>query len=284
MKKKFSVSVNKKIEKFNKTIKIPSDKSISHRCYIVASLCIGVSKIRGLDSEDIKTTISALKKLGTKIVKKKGIDLVYGTGISGFKKYKGVINFHNSGTAARSFLGILTCYPYPVTITGDSSLKLRPFIRLTKYLENIGATITHPKNKKYTLPIKICGTKDWALAQSHYLKIPSAQIASALIYAGIQSKGITEIIEKSLTRDHTQRLLKSLKADINVKEEKGKRITKIRGQFEMQNFTISVPGDPSSSCFLVVQTLLSKKSSLIIKNICIHDTRIGYIKILKKLE
>jgi len=283
MNKKFSVLIKNKVNKYNKKITVDPDKSISHRCYILASQCLGVSTIEGLNSEDVKATINALKKLGIKILKKKGKDYVHGMGISGFKKFKGTINFQNSGTSARSFLGILSCYPHPVTITGDSSLRLRPFRRLTNYLENIGAFIIHPKNKKTNLPIKIIGTKEWALAQKHYIKVPSAQIATALIYAGLQTKGITEIIETSETRDHTQRLLKSLNADIETKKDKNKRITKIRGQVEMHNFSIKVPADPSSACFFVVQTLLSKESSLIIKNVCVNQTRIGFIEILKKM-
>ena len=283
MKKKFSVLVKSKIKKFNKTITVDPDKSISHRSYIIASQCVGVSKIKALNSEDVKATIGALKKLGIKILSKDGIDHVYGSGISGFKKFKGTINCYNSGTSARSLLGILACYPYPVIITGDSSLKLRPFKRLTNYLENIGATISHPKNKKYTLPIKINGTKDWALAQKHFLKVKSAQLSSAIIYAGIQTKGIAEIIESSEVRDHTQRMLKSLKANIDIKYKNGKRITKIKGDVEMNNFSINVPADPSSACFFVVQTLLAKNSSLLIKRVCVNDTRIGFIKILKKM-
>jgi len=285
MYQKFSVLTKGKIEKYNKKIdgKEFPDKSITHRAYILASQCIGVSKINGLNSQDVRTTINALKKLGIKIVAKKDWDYVYGSGISGFKKFNGVLNFQNSGTGARSFLGILTCHPYPVTISGDSSLKLRPFKRLTNYLENIGATIIHPKNKKFNLPIKICGTKEWALAQKHYIKIKSSQISTALIYAALQTKGITEIVESAETRDHTQRMLKSLGANITVKQNKGKRITKIRGQTEMRKFSIQVPGDSSSSCFLVVQTLLSKKSSLLIRNVCINDTRTGFIKILKRM-
>ena len=283
MKKKFSVLINNKINSFNKKISVDSDKSISHRCYIIASQCLGISKIKALDSEDVRATINGLKKLGIKIVRKNKIDYIHGTGISGFKKFKGTINFGNSGTSARSFLGILTCYPYPVTITGDASLKLRPFKRLTNYLENIGATITHPKNKKHNLPIKISGTKDWAIAQKHIIKFKSSQISSAIIYASLQCKGISEIIESSDTRDHLQRLLKNLKADISVKENKGERITKIRGQVEMHNFSFEVPADPSSACFFVVQTLLTKNSTLLIKNVCVNKTRIGFIKILKSM-
>ena len=283
MKKKFSVLTKSKNKSYNKIIIVDPDKSITHRCYILASQCLGISKIEGLNSEDVKATINGLKKLGIKIIRKKNIDYVYGMGISGFKKFKGTLNFQNSGTSARSFLGILTCYPYPVTITGDSSLKKRPFKRLTNFLEKIGASFNHPKDKKKSLPLKIHGTKEWALAQKHYIKIPSAQIVTALIYAALQSKGITEIIETAETRDHTQRLLKSLKANIKVKKIKGKRITKILGQNEMHSFSIKVPSDPSSACFFVVQTLLSKKSSLFIKNVCINETRIGFIKILKKM-
>ena len=283
MKKNFSVLVKSKVKKFNKKITVDPDKSISHRSYIIASQCFGISKIKALNSEDVKATIGALKKLGIKILRKNNIDYVYGSGISGFKKFEGTINCYNSGTSARSLLGILACYPYPVKITGDESLKLRPFKRLTNYLESNGAIISHPKNKKYTLPIKIIGTKDWSLAQKHFLKVKSAQLSSALIYAGIQTNGVTEIIESAEVRDHTQRMLKSLKADINVKYKNGKRITKIKGNVEMSNFSINVPADPSSACFFVVQTLLAKNSSLLIKRVCVNDTRIGFIKILKKM-
>jgi 3-phosphoshikimate 1-carboxyvinyltransferase len=283
MHQKFSVFTKNKINKYNKKITVDSDKSISHRAYIIASQCLGVSKIKGLNSGDIRTTINALKKLGIKIIKKDEFDHVYGAGISGFKKFSGVLNFGNSGTSARSFLGILTCFPFPVIVTGDVSLKKRPFKRLTDYLEKIGAIVEHSKNKKYTLPIKIHGTRDWALAQKHLIKVKSAQISSALIYAAIQTRGVTEIIESSETRDHLQRLLKSLKTNIKIKENKGKRITKIRGQTEMKNFSIKVPADPSSACFFVVQTLLAKKSSLLIRNVCINKTRTGFIQILKKM-
>lgn len=283
MSKKFSVLIKNKIQSYNKKITVDSDKSLTHRCFFLASQCYGISKIKGLNSEDIDSTIIGLKKLGIKILKKKENYYVYGNGISGFKKFNGTLNLKNSGTSARSFLGILACYPYPVNITGDAALKVRPFRRLTSFLEKIGANITHPKNKKFTLPLKIHGTKDWALAQTHILKIPSAQIATAIIYAGLQINGITKIIEFSETRDHTQNLLKFLGVSIKVKKIKNKRITIINGQEEMPGFTINVPADPSSACFFVVQTLLAEKSSLLIKNVCINDTRIGFIKILKMM-
>lgn len=285
MNNKFSVLIKDKISSYNKKIIVPSDKSITHRCIILASQCCGISKIAGLQSADILSTVNGLRRLGVRIEIKDGMFYVYGNAISGFKKFTGIINCSNSGTSLRSFLGILTCYPWPVTLTGDASLRKRPVRRLTNYLERIGAIITHPKNKKFSLPVRIHGTYDWALAQQHYLKIPSAQMASALIYAGLQTKGVTEIIESSAeTRDHTQRLLKSLKgSDIIVKEKKGKRITRIRGQAEMHRFSIRIPGDSSSCCFFCVQTLLSKKSSLLIKNVCVNDTRIGFIKILKRM-
>ncbi len=283
MHQKFSVLVKKKLERYNSKITVDPDKSISHRCYIIASQCLGVSKVQGLNSEDVKATINGLKKLGIKIVRKKGTDYVYGSGISGFKKFKGTLNFGNSGTSARSFLGILSCYPHSIKITGDESLKLRPFKRLTDYLEKIGALISHPKNKQFSLPIQIHGTKEWALAQTHHLKIPSAQISSALIYASLQTLGVSKIIENIETRDHTQRLLKHLNAGIEIKEEKGKRITKIIGQTEIKNFSIKVPSDPSSACFFIVQTILAKNSSLLIKNVCINKNRIGFILILRKM-
>jgi 3-phosphoshikimate 1-carboxyvinyltransferase len=285
MSKTFSVLINKKIKKFNnKSIIVDLDKSITHRCFFIAANCIGVSKIKGLISEDINTTINSLRLLGIKILKKKKIYHVYGNGISGFKKFNGTIYCGNSGTTSRSILGLLSCYPYPVTITGDPSLRKRPFKRLTHFLEKIGANIIHPLNRNFQLPIKICGTKNWALAQRHNLKIPSAQIKTALIYAGLQTPGITEIIETP-TRDHAEIILKYIGADLKVKKiNKNKNIISVKGLKEMHSFTIDVPSDPSSACFFVVQTLLSKNSSLLIKKVCINKTRYGFIKVLKKMS
>ncbi|HIF61846.1 MAG TPA: hypothetical protein EYQ38_02685 [Candidatus Pelagibacter sp.] len=257
MSKTFSVLINKKIKRFNnKSIIVDLDKSITHRCFFIAANCIGVSKIKGLVSEDINTTINSLRLLGIKILKKKEFYYVYGNGISGFKKFSGTIYCGNSGTTSRSILGLLSCYPHPVTVTGDPSLKTRPFKRLTYFLEKIGANITHPINKNFQLPIKIYGTKNWPLAQCHNLKIPSAQIKTALIYAGLQTPGITEIIETP-TRDHAEIILKYIGADLKVKKiSKKKNIISIKGLKEMHSFSIDVPSDPSSACFFVVQTLL----------------------------
>ena len=149
MNKKFSVFIKGKNSRYNKEIdggKFP-DKSITHRAFILASQCLGVSKIKGLNSDDIKTTIAALKKLGIKIISKKKLNYVYGNGISGFKRFRGTLNFKNSGTGARSFLGILTCYPYQINITGDESLKLRPFKRLTNFLEDVSTSFHSFWNK-----------------------------------------------------------------------------------------------------------------------------------------
>ncbi len=279
-KKKFSVLTKHKINKFKKTIIVALDKSITHRCLFIASNCVGVSKIKGLISDDIDATINGLRLLGIKIIKKEENYFVYGNGISGFKKFTGEINCGNSGTTARSFLGLLTCFPYTVRISGDESLKTRPFKRLTKYLEKIGANIEHPKNKKKTLPIKICGTRAWPLAQRHYITVPSAQIKTSILYAGLQTPGNTEIIETP-TRDHAELILKKIGSNIKIKKIKNKNLISIKGQQEMKSFSADVPGDPSSACFFVVQTLLSKNSQLKIKNVCINKNRIGFIKILK---
>ena len=220
-------------------------------------------------SDDINATVNGLKLLGIKILKRKNLYYVYGNGVSGFKKYGGTIDCKNSGSTSRSFLGLLTCYPHTVTITGDPSLRVRPFKRLASYLEKIGAKIEFPKNKKFQLPIKIHGTADWPLAQRHDLKVPSAQIKTALIYAGLQTPGITEIIETP-TRDHTEIILKNIGAEIKVNKISNKKnIISIKGLKEMPAFAIDVPADPSSACFFVVQTLLAKNSSLLIKKVCI---------------
>ena len=283
MVKSFSVVVNKKIKNFNKEIFVDKDKSITHRVFFLASQAMGISKINGLVSDDINKTIAGLKKLGIKIIKKEKEFYVYGNGVGGFKKYDGLINCGNSGTSARFFLGILSTFPYPVTITGDKSLKKRPMLRVLKYLEKIGTNYIVKNKKKVTLPIKIYGTP-LPMACKHELDIPSAQVKTAILLAALGTPGTTEIIEKDGTRDHTERLLFQLGAKIKIKKIKKKKIISLEGHNQYKGFNVKVPSDPSSARFFVVQTLLSKNSKLKIKNICINENRIGFVKILKKMN
>ena len=153
--------------------------------------------------------------------------------------------------------------------------------RVIKYINKIGAEIIEAKNK-FNLPLVIQGT-NYPLAQKHILDIPSAQVKSAIMFSALNTPGTTEIVEKYDTRDHTEILLKNLNAPIRIKQIGKKRLISLRGQCEMQAFDIDVPGDPSSACFFIVQTLCMKNSKILLKNICVNRNRIGFIEILNKM-
>ncbi len=282
MKENFSVSVNKKIKTFEKTITVESDKSISHRSLLIASQCIGVSKISNiLESEDVKNTIICLKKLGVKIVKKNKNYLVFGNGFGSFRKPKNNLLYAgNSGTLARMLFAILaTQSNLKIKVTGDKSLNKRDMKRIIEPLSKIGCNF-YPKNKT-TLPLIIEGTS-MPLAQKHLETIGSAQVKSAILLASLNTPGITQVEVKKISRNHTENLLSSIKANIKVK--KNGHLISLKGQKNLFGFNIKIPGDPSSAAPFVILALLTKNSKLLIKNININKTRIGFINILKKMN
>ena len=281
--KSFSVIVEKKINKFNKSIFVEGDKSISHRALLISSQAYGVSKLKGmLEAEDIINTIKALKKLGVKIVKHKNIYHIYGNGLGSFKAQKNLkIEAGNSGTLARLLMGLLATYPHRIKIAGDRSLNKRPMERIISPLEKFGVTFD-PKNKK-NLPIFITGS-EMPLAIDHEEKIGSAQVKSSVILASLNTPGITKIKELKKSRDHTENMLKFVGANIKIKKFKNYNLISIEGQKDFEAFNLNIPGDMSSAAFFIVLTLLTKHSSIKIKNINLNPTRSGIIIILKKMN
>ena len=285
MKKKFSVSVNKKIEKFNKKIKIPGDKSCSIRAVLLASQCIGISKIKNLlESEDVLNCINALKiSLGVKIIKKNNIYQVYGNGLNSFKVKKKITKIYvgNSGTFARLLFGLLSTYPRKFYLYGDQSINKRDFTRVTQPLEKIGAFF-YPRNKK-TLPLIIEGT-NMPLAQKHIENRGSAQVKGLILMSALSTPGITTIEEKKISRNHTELFLKKINADIKVRRLKKGNLITLEGQKNLYSFNYTVSSDPSSAAFLIALTLLTPKSKLVIHNVLCNDTRIFFLKILKNVN
>ena len=284
MEKKFSVSVSKKIRKFNKTITVESDKSISHRSLLIASQCIGISKIENiLESEDIKNTVICLKKLGVKILKKNKNYLIYGNGLGSFKKPKNNLLYTgNSGTLTRMLIAILGTQPdLKVKIIGDKSLNKRDMKRIIDPLSKIGCNF-YPKNKT-TLPITIEGT-NMPLAQKHFEKIGSAQVKSAILLAALNTPGITEVEVNKMSRDHTENLLATINADIQMKKMNKGVLISLKGQKNLFGFNVKIPGDPSSAAPFIILALLTANSKLLIKNVNCNRTRLGFINILKKMN
>ena len=284
MNKKFSVLTKNKIKKFNKTILVENDKSISHRALLIASQCLGPSSLKGiLESEDVKNTIICLKKLGVKIVKKNKKYIVHGNGLGSFRKpNKNQLYVGNSGTLARLLIALIATHPnLKVKVFGDSSLNKRDMKRIIEPLSKIGCNF-YPRGKT-TLPLTIEGTS-MPLAQKHFEILGSAQVKSAILLAAINTHGITTVEEKKISRNHTENLLTAIKASIKIKKIKKNNLISLRGQENLSNFNLEIHGDPSSAAPFIVLTLLTAGSKLLIKNVNCNPTRIGFIKILKKMN
>ena len=281
MKKNISVIIDKKIKKFNKSIKVTADKSLSLRALLLASQCIGISSIRNLlESEDVLNCLKALKTLGVKIEKKNNIYLVYGNGLNSFKTKKKLTKIFvgNSGTTARLLSGLLSTHSDKFYLYGDKSMNKRDMSRVIEPLKKMGCFF-YPK-KKSTLPLTIEGTS-MPLAQKHIEKKGSSQVKSLILLSALSTPGITSIEEKKISRNHTELFLKKINADIKVKKLKKGNLITLRGQKNLYAFNYTVSSDPSSAAFLIALTLLTPNSKLKIKNVNCNSTRIGFLKILK---
>ena len=279
--KRFNLKINKKISPFRKNIKVDSDKSISIRSFIISAISQNISSIENvLESDDVFSTIKCLKKLGVKILKKSsGNYLVYGKGLGSFYAKKNLeLNFGNSGTLARLIIGVLSSTPdMELRMTGDHSLNKRNMKKLIFLMSKFGATFL-PKNK-YNFPLKFISS-DMPVGINYKADV-SAQLKSAVIFAGLNAYGNTKISETKKSRDHTENMLKNNKNAIKIKKGTTNLI-EVFGKKDLKQIKIKVPGDPSSAAFFTALTLLNKNSSIKIKNVCLNKTRIGFYNLLKK--
>ena len=279
--RKFNIKLNSKISPFNKIIKVDSDKSLSIRSILIGSISQNISIAKNvLESEDVKSAITACRKLGVKIVKvKTGYYKIFGNGLGSlFAKKNTKINFGNSGTLARLIIGILTSTPnIKLRITGDQSLNKRNMRELIVLMSEFGASFL-PKNK-YTFPLKFISSNE--PVGINYTAGESAQLKSAVILAGLNSYGITNILEKTQSRDHTENLLSKNKQALKIINKKYKTI-KITGKKDIKPIDIDISGDPSSAAFFTTLALLNPASYLKIRNVGLNPSRIGFYKILKK--
>lgn len=278
--KRFSLKINHKIKPFKKSIKVDSDKSLSIRSFLIGSISQNISIAKNvLESEDIFSTINCLRKLGVVIEKSKpGTYLIYGKGLGSlYAKKKLNLNFGNSGTLARLLIGILSTTPnIEIKLSGDSSLNKRSMKKLINLMSSFGAEFL-PK-RKFNFPLKLISTE--MPVGIKYKAGVSAQLKSAVILAGLNSYGVTEITEEQKSRDHTEKML--INSSRAIKIIKGKKILiEIFGKKYLNSINVSIPGDPSSAAFFTALTLLSKNSSLRIKNVCLNPTRIGFYELLK---
>ena len=275
------VIFKKKILNFNKKISIPGDKSISIRWVLISSLANGISKAKNLlMSEDVFATIQAIKELGVKVSFNKDTCKIFGVGMNGYRyKSNMVLNAQNSGTLGRLISGILIDAPIPIKIIGDKSLSKRDFKRVAKPLSKFGASFKLKDN--YSLPLIIKGTQK--LKPINFIENRgSAQCKSSVIFGAIKTEGET-LIKAKKSRNHTELLLKHLKLPIVVKKKKNFDIIKVNKVKQINPINYIIPSDISSGAFFIALTVLSKKSQIIIKNVNVNPTRIGFITILKKM-
>ena len=262
-------------------ITVPGDKSMSHRAIMLASLAEGKSEISGfLEGEDCLATIEVFKKMGVNISRREGIFIVEGRGLRGLKDPSGPLDFGNSGTSVRLCSGVLAAQEFSSTLVGDSSLSSRPMTRITEPLGLMGANAS--STKKGTLPIKI-EPVDSLNSIKYSLPVPSAQVKSCLLFAGLYSEGITEIEEKVTTRDHTERMFKQFGIPIDISQSKGSKLIKLNKVEGINPTNIDICGDFSSASFFILAALITPNSELLLKNVGVNPTRIGFLHALRHM-
>jgi len=276
------VKISNIIKRFDKIISVQGDKSISIRWALMASQAIGKSKAYNiLNSEDVESTLKALKKCGVKIFKKKNYCEIVGDGLNSFNfRNNTTIDAGNSGTLARLIMGLLSSCNKSIKIKGDKSLSQRDFSRIIKPLNIFGVKI---KSKNSKLPVTYQGTK--YLRPIYFEeKKGSAQVKSCIMLASLNAPGKTKI-KCVNSRDHTERLFKYLKIPIKTKKiSKKYQLIEVEGKKQFNAFNYNIPGDISSAAFFIVLTSLLKNSKIIIKNVNINKSRTGVIDILKKMN
>lgn len=259
------------------TLAIPGDKSISHRAIMVGSIAKGITTIEGfLTGEDCLRTIAIFEQLGVKISLNDNKVTIDSPGIAAWKTPTEPLYCGNSGTTARLMLGILASSSITATLTGDASLSKRPMDRVVNPLQQMGAII-EAEDEELVLPLTVTGQ---ALQPIDYKSpVASAQVKSAILFAGLQTAGLTSVEENAISRDHTEQMLRYFGADVSVK---GMTASVQKGS-DLLGKPVEVPGDISSAAFFLVAAALSKGSSLTLERVGLNETRTGIIDVLQEM-
>jgi 3-phosphoshikimate 1-carboxyvinyltransferase len=261
------------------TVAVPGDKSISHRALMLGALAVGRTEIRGLlEGEDVLATAAALRAMGATIERRgAGHWTVDGLGVGGLMQPAAALDMGNSGTSTRLLLGLAATHRITAVFTGDASLSRRPMRRVMEPLARMGAAFeTAPGGR---LPLLVRGTAP-AIPIVHVADVPSAQVKSAVLLAGLNAAGATTLVERVPTRDHSERMLAGFGAEIAIEEVAGGRAITIRGEADLRPQTIDVPGDPSSAAFPLVAALLVPGSAIRIEAVGLNPTRAGLLATL----
>jgi 3-phosphoshikimate 1-carboxyvinyltransferase len=260
---------------------IPGDKSISHRALILGALAIGETRIEGLlEGEDVLRTAAAMRAFGAEVVREGKTWVVHGVGVGGFGEPEDVIDCGNAGTGVRLVMGAMSTTPITATFTGDASLRRRPMGRVTTPLALFGAE-AHGR-RGGLLPLTLVGA-DMPLPVQYTLPVPSAQVKSAVLLAGLNAPGETIVIEREATRDHTERMLAGFGACLAVDATPEGRVIRLAGQPELAPQRIAVPRDPSSAAFPVAAALMVPGSEVRVPGVAMNPTRTGLYETLVEM-
>jgi 3-phosphoshikimate 1-carboxyvinyltransferase len=264
-------------------ITVPGDKSISHRSLMLGALAVGETRIEGLlEGEDVLSTAAAMRAMGADIGRDDdGIWHVHGVGVGSLMQPTTALDMGNSGTSTRLLMGLIASHGITATFTGDASLSKRPMGRVTEPLSRMGAEFMASPGGR--LPLTMRGLCP-AVPIEYRLPVASAQVKSAILLAGLNTPGITRVIEPVPTRDHSERMLRGFGADLSVEVEgDGTRIISLTGEAELKAQQIIVPGDPSSAAFPVVAALIVPGSEVTVTNVGLNPTRAGIFEVLKAM-
>lgn len=262
------------------TVTVPGDKSISHRSLMFSALAVGESRIEGLlEGEDVLATAAAMRAMGAQIERgDDGAWRVHGVGVGGLLQPQAALDMGNSGTSTRLLMGLVASHAITATFTGDASLSSRPMGRVIEPLSRMGAEITASPGGR--LPLMVRGINP-AVPIEYTLPVASAQVKSAVLLAGLNTPGITRVIEPVPTRDHSERMLRGFGAELTVEDGPEGKIISVTGEAELKPQHIVVPGDPSSAGFWMVAASIVPGSEIVIRNVCMNPTRTGLITALK---
>lgn len=268
-------------------IRVPGDKSISHRSIMLGALAVGETRVTGLlEGEDVLSTAAAMRAMGAQVERTgAGAWIINGVGVGALLQPQAPLDMGNSGTSTRLLMGLVASHPISATFIGDASLSKRPMGRVIDPLSQMGASFEASQGAggSQTLPLILRGASP-AVPIRYRLPMASAQVKSAVLLAGLNTPGITTVVEPIPTRDHSERMLRGFGADLTVEvEADGTRIISIRGEAELKPQTIEVPGDPSSAAFFIVAALVIPGSEVLIENVGLNPTRAGIVEVLRQM-
>ena len=262
---------------------VPGDKSISHRALMFGALAVGETRVSGLlEGEDVAATAAALRALGAAIERADGGSWrVDGVGVGGLAEPDGVLDLGNSGTAVRLLAGICASHGFTTFMTGDASLRRRPMGRIIEPLERMGARFEARDGGR--LPLAVIGA-DQPMPVEYRLPVPSAQVKSAVLLAGLNAPGETRVVEAAPSRDHSERMLRRFGARVSVQTDRdGASVISVAGYPELEPCALTVPGDPSAAAFPLAAALIVPGSDLVIRNVGVNPGRVGLLETLRDM-